>query len=134
MSKAKSRLNKSQAKSEKQEKLSLFRKYRRHLGALFISLPFYGAVVFHLNYVYPIQIKNFLIPNAYLPLQFYLFVGNFFFFSFLLVHSRRGLVLSLWLSSLIFFKLQNLLSLPLLLVTTLPFLIFESVSSFLDRE
>jgi len=135
MSRARSRLKKSfDSNHPTKPKGSLLKKYWCHRSTLLVSLPFYGGVLFYLHFIYPEQIRNFLFPNSYLPLHFYLFVGNFFFFSFLLLSSRRGLVLSLMVTTLLFLKLQTVLSWPLGLLVVVIFAVFEVISSLLDRE
>lgn len=134
MAKARSRLKKQPwLRFHGAPRTGLLKRYWLHLSALLMCLPFYGAVYYHLHFIHPEKIRHFLIPNSYLPLQAYLFIGNFFFFSFILLHSRRGLVMSCLLMTLLFFKLQTVLSWPLALVTVAIFTAFEIVSSLLDR-
>ncbi len=88
----------------------IIQKYRRHWPLLLLSLPFYGGVYYIIMAVHPDQIQHFLIPNTYLPLQLVLFGGNFFFFSYLLLKTRRGLETSLLLSGVLFLKLQLIIN------------------------
>ncbi len=110
MQKAKSRIKTSQqpkARSHKTRSSSkLSKKYLRHLPLLFLSLPFYAGAYYIFIYIHPTQIQHFLIPNTYLPLQLVFFLGNFFLFSYLLLKTRRGLEISLWLNLVLFLKLQ----------------------------
>ncbi len=107
-------------------KLKGLSKYLRHLPTLLLSLPFYMGVVLILQKVPPQNLKNFLIPNLYLPFQIALFLGNFFLFSFLCLNSRRGFLLSLLIQTLVFFKLQSVVfNLPLVIGTLGVFVIIE---------
>lgn len=84
-----------------------FRKYFNHLPALIFAIPFYWITYYILTSIFPAQIKNFLLINTYLPLQIPLFIANFFFFSFLTLKTRRGFLISLFISFILFLKLQN---------------------------
>jgi hypothetical protein len=83
--------------------------YRQHLALLFLSLPFYLIVGTILTRVQPESIAHLFIPSAYLPLQLPLFLANFFLFSFIFLNSRRGLLISLLVSTLLFLKLQQVI-------------------------
>lgn len=127
MQKAKSRLQKkvSSRASSRTKKLP-FGRYRHYLPLLVISLPFYAGVYYLFTHVYPKQIKNFLIPNTYLPLQLLLWGGNFFLLSYLLLDTRLGFFISLLISVYIFLKLQQITNfIPVFLLFGLILLIFE---------
>jgi hypothetical protein len=81
--------------------------HRQHLALLLLCLPFYLTVGAIMTKVNPDTIAHFLLPSTFLPLQFPLFLANFFFFSFIFLNSRRGLLLSLLISILLFLKLQQ---------------------------
>lgn len=86
--------------------LNFFKKYFQHVQTLLLSLPGIVLTFFILTSVYPDDIKNFLIPQSYLPLLISFFAGSFFLLSFIFLNTRRGLWLSVYLTLLLFFKLQ----------------------------
>lgn len=65
----------------------------------------------------PDQVKNWLIPNAYLPFFVCLFGTNFFLFSFLFLDSAIGMWWSILVCSFVFLRLQQVIfSWPLVLI------------------
>jgi hypothetical protein len=141
MQKAKSRI-KTQSKPRRKIKapqiqLSLkpSKKYLKHLPLLLLSVPFYAGAYYIFTYIHPDKIKHFLIPNTYLPLQFTLFSGNFFLFSYLLLNTRRGLGLSLFLSFTLFLKLQLITNYSTVAAGILAIgLIIEALISLLKKD
>lgn len=101
MKKAKSRL-----KNKKQVIKLPWASYLEHLPTLVIGLLFYVGLYFLVTKFYPAQIQNFIVPNTYLPLQIFLFGGNFFLLSYIFLSARRGLLLSLAVAWMLFLKLQ----------------------------
>jgi len=130
--KAQSRLSEHQLKTLTVKPFILIR-YAKQLQTLFLSLPFYLGVYWHLRYISPEHIRHILIPNSYLPFQVYLFLGNFFLLSFLFLNVRRGFLVSLGFALSLFFQLQTLLTWQVLVIICLPLLILEIISSLLDR-
>lgn len=100
---------------------TILKKYLKHLPLLVFALPFYIGVYYVLTTVPPTSIKNWLVPSTYLPFQFVLFGGNFFGLSFVLLNTRRGLLLTLLLQTLLFLKLQQVLITPSLVLIILVF-------------
>lgn len=87
---------------------SLKKRYLKQLPTLLVSIPFYFVVYYIITTIQPTAIQHLFIPNTYLPLQVPLFIANFFFFSFLFLKSRRGFLMSFFISLLLFFRLQNI--------------------------
>ena len=119
--KAQSRLSEHQLKTLTVKPFILIR-YAKQLQTLFLSLPFYLGVYWHLRYISPEHIRHILIPNSYLPFQVYLFLNV-----------RRGFLVSLGFALSLFFQLQTLLTWQVLVIICLPLLILEIISSLLDR-
>ncbi len=67
---------------------------------------FYGATLALMHYVSPASVQHWLWPNSYLPLQVLLLLGNFFTFTFLTLHKKLGLTLSIFCGCLLFLHLQ----------------------------
>ncbi|MBU0576409.1 hypothetical protein KJ707_02850 [Patescibacteria group bacterium] len=139
MQKAKSRLKTSQQPQLKSIRprgsLGLPKKYFKHLPLLFLSLPFYFGAYYILTAIHPTQIQHFLIPNTYLPLQLVFFCANFFFFSFLMLKTRRGLELSLLLGFALFLKLQGITNYSAIVTGLLAiFLVVEILFSLLKKK
>lgn len=86
----------------------LLKKYLSHLPTLFLSLLFYYLMWLLMHHVYPSQIQNFIITNAYLPLALLFFLANFFLASFLLLSTKKGLIISLILVFALEFHLQKI--------------------------
>ncbi len=126
MKKAKSRLKSTGLPS---------RKHLKHLPLFVLSLFFYLGAYLVLTKVYPSSIQHFLIPNTYLPLQLALFGGNFFFFSFLLLNTRRGFLFSLVISWGVFVKLQGITNyLPLVGGLLLVVILIEALFTITKRK
>lgn len=87
---------------------TLAKKYLSHLATLILAIFFYYLIWLLMHQVYPAQIKNFIIINAYLPLALLFFLANFFAFSFLLLSSKKGFVLSLLLTLFLEIYLQKI--------------------------
>ncbi len=145
MKKAKSRLKPKQnepvpsgkrpRRTKKRFSLPVWKRYLNYLPTLVISLPFYGGIYFLLINFYPNQLRNWLLPNTYLPLQLLLFIGNFFFFSFIFLKASYGLLLSLWFGWSLFLKLQPIEN--YLMVSGFSLLVvavLEIISRFLTKK
>ncbi len=126
---------KQQAASSKQGKKplatsrSLIAKYLTHLPTLILSTPFLYTTYYILTKVNPDQIKHFLLPNTYLPLLISTFFASLFFFSFILLKTSRGLIISLLLTTLLFLKLQHVVFTPTLFAILIGFfMVFFSIT------
>lgn len=80
--------------------------HRQHLPLLIIASLGYIAVGYIIATYPPAAVADVLLPQAYLPLQLPLLLANFFFFSFMLQNTRRGLLIALLLAILLFLRLQ----------------------------
>jgi len=106
---------------------SQLRRYVKHWLTLALSLPFYGVVAYVFNSVHPDSVKSVLLPNLYLFFQVPLFFANFFFFSFVLLNTRRGFMVALLIQIFVFSQLLSLILSPLyLLGIGLGFVIIEA--------
>lgn len=99
--------------------------YFKHLPLLLLAGFFYFLVWQILTHVYPSAIRNYLLPGSYFPLLMLLFAGHFCFFSYLMVNTRRGVLMALALSAILWLQLQRMLDPTLFLGTLLYFLMLE---------
>ncbi len=117
MTKARSRLptsTKTKSRPEKnrlQKKIQLpiFQTYLKHWPALILGLFFSTCCGFILTKIFPNQIQHWLVPNAYFPFLLNFFLASFFLTSFILLNTRRGFLLSFGLTTLVFFRLQQVI-------------------------
>lgn len=147
MKKAKSRIKKLESASDsvkiaisrKKQKAvyqtpAFLKQYFKHLPTLILSLPFYFLVWRILTQTYPKQIQNFILPDSYLLLLTPLFLANLFFFSFLLLKTRRGLLISILISILLSLHLQKIyLTWQISLGIGAFFVIIEVILNYLTR-
>jgi len=113
---------------------SWFIKYFRHLPTLLLSLQFYYLVYFIFIKVEPSQIRDYLLPHSYLPLQVAFFLSNFFLFTFVFLKTRRGLTTAFYLSLVLHLRLNFVVEPIWLLVLAIPFLIVELLATIIVRE
>lgn len=85
---------------------ALIGRYKKHLLLLALSLLSYSGVWYVLNNIRPQDIAHTPLPFTYGALQLPLFFANFFLFSFVLLNTRRGLLISIFITALLFLKLQ----------------------------
>ncbi len=100
---------------ERRVRLS-FRPHLSHLPPLIFAIIGWVVVVYILTKIHPSTIKNLLIPNSYFLLLIVFLTTNFFTWSFILLNSRRGLVISLGLAAFLFLKLQQVIFEPFLIM------------------
>ncbi|MEA2056148.1 MAG: hypothetical protein U9O78_00305 [Patescibacteria group bacterium] len=128
MKKAKSRLKQNKKKKSSFNLFSLLQYYFNHLPCLFLAIVFNGLLYYLVTHVNPSQIKNFLLPNTYLPFLLILFFASWFSISFLMLNSRRGLVITLLLVWIVFLKLQKVIfTQQLIIFSLLPFIVLEII-------
>lgn len=84
-------------------------KYLKFLPLLLVSMLLYLSIFWLVANIYPNEIANVLFPNSYLPFTLLLFFANLLFFSYLMLNTRRGLILSLVIAILVFFRLQRVI-------------------------
>jgi hypothetical protein len=70
----------------------LAKRYLKFSPTLLPAMLSWGAVGYILTSLPPANIEHWLLPHSYLPLLLPLFLAFFFTASFLLLHSRRGLL------------------------------------------
>jgi hypothetical protein len=122
------------SKHTNHQKSEVLKKYLTHLKTFILCLPFYGLCFYMLRNLHPNQVKNVLIPNLYFPFQLSLFLGNVFFFSFLFLNTRRGLLITLFIQTFVFLKLQSvIMTWQLSLGIGVLFVIIEVVFSLINR-
>ncbi len=130
MRKAKSRLSTESRNRKKTtnsfDLIKILAKYLNYLPTLVLGGLFTIGLYYLVSTVPPDQIKHFIISNSYLPFTLGLFLSTWFITSFLLLNSRRGLLISLFLNWLVFLKLQQVVMSPqLVLISFIPFVIVE---------
>ncbi len=101
--------------------LSNVHTYREYWRALAISLLFAAIVLGILTQVAPSRIRDVILPNSYLPLLVPTFLSLFFGCSFVLLNTRRGLLVSSFLTALLFLRLQRVLITTELVIVLLTF-------------
>lgn len=126
MRKATSRLDRTKQAQKKINLNPKLKKYLKHLPTLILGLIFSASTYLILTRIEPNQIKNFLLPNSYLPFLISLFMASFFLISYLFLSIRTGLILSSPLIIMAFLKLQN--------VIFKKWLIISLVGSFVGLE
>ena len=103
------KFNNYRKKQKKAYQTPIFlQKYLTHLPVLILSILFYFLVWRILTKVQPEQIQNFILDDSYLPILIPLLFANLFFFSFLLLKTRRGLLISILINILISLHLQKI--------------------------
>ena len=118
---------------------SLATRYLKHSKTLALSLPWFVGLAYVVTQVPPQQLANWPAFQGYGLFHLLLFGGNFFLFSFLLLKTRRGFLVSLCLQLLMFLKLQQVVLSPLaiggvLCLTIVPLLLLELTMRFFDRK
>ena len=113
---------------------NLLKSYWQHLPTLVVGLIFAFITFLILTRIEPMSIKHFLLPHTYLPLLASVFVSSWFLLSFFLLNTRRGLLLSLALITLLFLKLQQVvLTTQVMLSVIIPLLLLEFLLTFIIR-
>jgi len=111
-----------------------FSSHVHHLPTLFLALLFYGICIYIFRRVEPAAIQNVLLANSYIPLLFLSGIGHFFFFSFLFLQSRRGLLAALTLTVLLFLRVQQVLSWPIFFAVFLFSVSLEFLLTTIERH
>ncbi len=110
-----------------------WKEYFLHLPILMLGLLAYIGVAFIFLTIEPASIQNVLLPNTYLPLLAVAAAGHFCLFSFLFLNSRRGFLISLGLTALLFLRLQQVLTVPLTFWITLSLISIELAVLLVSR-
>ena len=114
---------------------SLFLKYLKHLPTFIFALLFSGTTYLILTRIHPENIKHFLIPNSYLPLLISVFLSSFFLFSFILLNSRRGFLISLLMLIFLFLHLQQTeIPLKIVFFIVAPLFFIETIISLIKAK
>ncbi len=111
------------------------RKYIKHLPLLILSIPFYLLVNYTLHNIYPQDIANIPVYNSYLGILIPFFIANTFSLSYFFLNSKRGFDISLFLTLILFLKLQHFIFeywwfIPIVIV----FVIYEKFSNTVEQE
>lgn len=102
-------MDQNQARSRlKPKKAPFFKKYLSYIYCLLISLMGYFLFYLLISKVYPTQIQNFIFKNSYLPFFLLLFIANFFFFAFLFLNKKIGVIIAFLINLLLYFKINDL--------------------------
>lgn len=78
-----------------------------HLNTFVIGILFGALLLSLIFFVPPSSVKNWLIPNSYLPFFLLLIGTGFFLFSFIFLNSFLGIWWTAMLIGLIFLKIQQ---------------------------
>jgi hypothetical protein len=101
--KAKSRLNGSPPTKNRSRKL--LKRYLTHFSTIFTSAAFFIIFGYIITNVYPNYIQHFLFPNSYFGLVLSFFLGLFFLAAYILLSTRRGLLVATAASIFLYLKL-----------------------------
>lgn len=86
-----------------------FQAYKKKLPTLIIGLLLLAVLILITRSVYPESIAHILFKNSFLPIISLTFLSSFFLSSYVLLHSRKGLLFATWLTLLIWSQLANAL-------------------------
>lgn len=78
-----------------------------YLPLLILSFACFCVLWYIFTSVHPHQLANFLFFHSYLPVLLLFFGATFFLFTFVLLNSRRAVLVSTYLTFLLFFKFQD---------------------------
>ncbi len=141
MSRAASRLNskKNSSKGSNKTKTKLTKTLKKILDAylfhsptLIAALVFSGLTYFIATNIEPAQIRNWLLPNTYLPLLLSVFISGFFWFSYILLSSRRGFLLAIAAVIFLFLYLQQtIITASIVAAILAPILVIEIIVSLI---
>lgn len=109
------------------------KEYLHHLPILLIGLGLVGIILFVLNTIEPELLQNVWIQNSYAPFLILVGAANFCIFSYLFLNTRRGFLASLYVTVLLFLKLQQVLTTSLITWTAVAFFITEIIFIVLHR-
>lgn len=84
------------------------RRRKKFLPAVFFALLSWSIVAFFLFFVDPEIIRDFPISGSYLPFFIFLFLSVFLTASLLLTHARRGLLVSIGITTFLYLRLLGL--------------------------
>lgn len=102
---------------------SIWQKYLTYLPTFFIGLVLLVVIGVLLTNIRPAQIANLGFYHSYWPLLLLVLGAVFFIFSFVLQNTRRGLLVSLLLTTTLFLKLQSVVLTSTVLVTLIGIII-----------
>lgn len=122
----------SSPKSSLKNKLQ---QYLKHLPTFFLGLIFSASTYLILTKISPTIIQHFILPNTYLPFLFSATLSVFFLFSFFLLNTRRGLLISILFAIFLFLRLQQTLLQPLsIFIIIIPFFVIEIIFSLINKR
>lgn len=110
--------------------LSRLKKHLVKIHLLVIGVLGWLTVYKIVSSFYPENIKNVIIPNLYLPLTLSVFVALFFSINFLLLNSKKSLIIASAATVCFYFRLINVIFTPSLIVLILFVLFFSFFFSF----
>jgi hypothetical protein len=107
--------------------------YFIQLPTLLLGLLGYLAIWFLFHYIEPSIVKDVFFPHLYLPLLFLCIWANFFSLWYVLQNVSHSLIISSFITSLLFLRLNHVFQLPIILLVGLPFLIVEILLTWKQR-
>ena len=114
--------------------LAVTKKYTRHSFLLLLGVVSYASVAYILTAVSPEKIAHIPLPHTYFLLQLPLILGNLFFFSFLLLNTRRGALTALGIALVLFLKLQLVVLTVPVVLSILGLLVLIEVGASLAKQ
>jgi hypothetical protein len=90
-----------------------WKRYFFHLPTLILGLVSYAAAIFILTTVEPRSIQHLWLPNSYAPLLIAAGLGHLCVFGFLLLSTRRGILMSSVLTLILFLRLQQVFTMEM---------------------
>lgn len=110
------------------------KKYLTHLPTLVIAVIGHWLLFLLLIRVRPSQVQNILIPNSYLPIVVLFFLSQFFLWSYIFLHRRRGLFAALLSTTVVFLRLQSYAWNGTLSLSLIVFVIIDIVVTQLEQR
>ena len=81
-------------------------KYTKYWPLLVLSSVFFGWFFSIISRIFPSEVANVFVHNAYIPVLIPFYFGTFFLLGYILLNMPRASILSLLLTLLFLFKLQ----------------------------
>lgn len=110
------------------------KKYLKHLPTLAIALLGHWLLYILMSRVRPEQVQNILVPNAYLPVLALFAISQFFLWSYVFLHRRRGLLTAVFCTTSLFLRVSNFAWDWRLIVGLIVFAIIEALVTYVERR
>jgi len=87
---------------------TFFEKYKKYLPTLALAILNWILFYLLLTRIYPQTVQNWFIPHLYLPVLIIFFLAVMFTSAFIVLNTRRGLLIAGAATSVLFLKLQQI--------------------------